>query len=80
MKRICTIVFTDGESMQVEFEKQLDASVVARELDNLLDRNTIAFKIDGNLVVYPMVNIRSITLDPAPAELPLSVIRGASVV
>jgi len=80
MKRICTIVFTDGESMQVEFEKQLDASVVARELDNLLDRNTIAFKIDGNLVVYPMVNIRSITLDPAPAGLPVSVIQGASVV
>jgi hypothetical protein len=53
--------------------------IVAGLVDEALDRNTISFEVDGQLLVFPMANIRSITIDPAPENLPRSVIRGASI-
>ena len=77
MTRTCTILFTDGESQSFQYEKQKDASVVAKFLKEGLDRNTLAIEVDGQLLVFPMANIRSITFDPAPSELPGIVIHGA---
>ena len=80
MTRTCTILFTDGESRSFSYEKQQDASVVAKFLKEGLDRNTFAIEVDGQLLIFPMANIRSITLDPAPAELPSVVIHAAKSV
>ena len=79
MNHTCTIVFLDGECMIIEYEKQADASIMARLVDDALDRNTLAFEIDGQLVVFPMANLRSITINPSPVELPRLVIKGASL-
>ena len=79
MKRNCTIAFNDGENMKIEFDQQSDQSTVAGLIDDALDRNTLSFEIGGQLVVFPMANIRSITVNPAPDILPRSVIKGASI-
>ena len=79
MKRTCTIAFNDGEKMKFEFDQQSDPMVVAGLVDDALERNTLSFEIGGQLVVFPMANIRSITVNPAPDKLPRSVIRGASI-
>ena len=80
MKRFCTLNFNDGTSIQFAFDQQADPMVVAGLIDESLDRNTIAFEVDGQLQVFPMANIRSIAINPAPEKLPRSVIQGVSVV
>ncbi|NKB34874.1 MAG: hypothetical protein GKR91_17400 [Pseudomonadales bacterium] len=79
MKRTCTIAFNDGHSMKFAFGQQADDSMVGRLVDDALDRNSISFEVEGQLLVFPMANIRSITVAPAPAKLPQSVIQGASM-
>ena len=78
MKRTCTIAFNDGGSQFFEFDQQVDLMIVAGLVNDALERNTIAFEIEAQLVVFPMANIRSTSINPAPEKLPASVIKGVS--
>ena len=80
MNKTCTIVFNDGETIKLSYDSQLDPMTGAALVDELMNRSTIAFEVDGKMVMYTMANIRSITIDPTPEALPKSVIRGAPIV
>ena len=79
MKRTCTIAFNDSENTKIEFDQQSDQSTLAGLIDDVLDRNTLSIEVGGQLIVFPMANICSITVNPAPDQLPRSVIQGASI-
>lgn len=77
MSKTCTILFTDGESVTLQYETQVDPMIGAQLVEEVLSRNYLAFESDGKMVVYPTANIRSFTVDPAPEKLPKSIIRDA---
>jgi len=80
MSKICTIVFTDGESVKLSYDSQLDPMVGAQLVEESLNHPYLAFEADGKLVIYPMSNIRSVNIEPAPEKLPRTIIRGATFI
>ena len=77
----CTISYTDGEQLKIEWPKQEDASLrVGRVLETILANQSLAIELEGRLVIIPVQNIRTIEVRPAPDKLPETVIRGARIV
>lgn len=80
MDKTCTILFNDGTALKLQYEGQLDPMTGAATLDEILRRNSFAIEVDGKLEVFPLANIRSITIDPSPDKLPANITRGATTV
>jgi hypothetical protein len=77
----CTISFTDGEQLKIAWPRQEAASLrVGRVLETILANQSLAVELEGRLVVFPVENIRSIEVRPAPDKLPDTVIRDAWIV
>lgn len=79
-KRLLTIHFMDGTRQQFMVPRQVaDAWGQVRKLQMVLDRPQLCVETSTGLVVYPMVNIKSLELSgPAAEALPEFVVRGAT--
>lgn len=75
---VVTIHLIEGENLTFSIApseaKQLGLS---DDIENALQRNSIAIELDDKLMIIPYSNIKYIEVDPAPASLPLSIISGA---
>ncbi len=67
-----------GETIKFETNVS-DANLigVAEDLERALSRNSLAFEMDGRLVLVPYSNVKYIEFDPAPEVLPMGMIRNA---
>ncbi len=50
---------------------------IAEDLEKALSRNSLAFDMDGRLLLIPYTNIKYVEFDPAPEVLPMGMIRNA---
>lgn len=76
--RTITIHFTNGDKVSLEFPDQhIDAHRWAQFSERVFSQQYLMFELSGALVMYPVQNIRSIQLYPAPDMLPDICIRGA---
>lgn len=76
----CVIHFMDGTTQSFSFESNTEDSFsVANEIHRFCDQSVLAFEIDGKLQFFPMANIKSIEVSPAPKELPINVLHGAKL-
>lgn len=73
-----TFNFLDGTSMAATFPRQTDNDplVVAGNVKKAIDQNKIVVEVDGALLVIPMPSVKFIKIDPLPAHLPATVIKG----
>jgi hypothetical protein len=79
-KRTLTIHFTDGSKLSINFPKQTDdIHQLASRIQKALDANQLAIEMDDEFFVIPMNNIKYLQINPVPAKLPDSVIRGGSL-
>ena len=77
----CTISFTDGEQLKVEWDSPEDADVrIGGIIDAITSKESFALEIEGRLIIVPIHSVRTIQIDPAPAGLPQTVVRGAWIV
>ena len=67
-----------GETIKFE-TNVLDSNLIgaADDLEKALSRNSMAFEVDGKLILVPYSNVKYMEIDPAPAELPIGMIRNA---
>ncbi len=76
--RTLTIFFTDGDKMTIEFDRQAgDAATLGTRLQKVLAAREIMVDMDGTLTVIPMENVKYYQVEPAPAVLPDTILRGA---
>lgn len=64
----------------IKFEVSLSAAKeynLGEDIERSLLRNAMAVELDNKLIVIPYSNIKYVECDPAPAVLPLNMIRGA---
>jgi hypothetical protein len=79
-KRGVTIRFIDDSTVSFDFPQQVaDPQAVVRRMEKLLDSPYVLVEAEGALLMYPVTNIKSIQVFPAPEKLPDTVIRGASL-
>ena len=70
------ITFMDGKTERVVFTTPEDAQWKrGANMDKLLSFNSLALVVDDTVVLYPMNNIRSIEMTPAPEILPQFIVR-----
>ena len=80
IRRGLSIHFNDGSSTVFEFPPQAgDISNITRRVEELLKQQYIMVEVEGALVLYPLYNVRSIQVSPAPDRLPDNCIKGAMV-
>ena len=75
---VITVHLIAGEA--IKFEVQLSESKglgLGGDIEQSLLRNAVAVELDHQLIIIPYSNIRYIECEPAPAILPLNMIRGA---
>ncbi len=67
-----------GETIKFETNVS-DANIIgiAEDLEKALSRNSLAFEMEGKLVLVPYSNVKYIEFDPAPEDLPMGMIRNA---
>ncbi len=76
----CTISFTDGKQLKIEWPKQEDAALRSGVvIEKILANESLAIELEGRLVLIPIQNIRTVEVRPAPDGLPDTVIRGARI-
>jgi len=66
----------------VKFEVRLTEAKefgLGDDIEKALTRTSMAVELDGKLIVIPYSNIQYVECDPAPAVLPLTIIRGAKL-
>lgn len=79
-KRFLTVHFTDGSKLSMSFPQQTDDfSQIADRVQKALDANQLAIELEGEMFVIPMNNIKYLQVNPAPEQLPDSVIRGGAL-
>lgn len=75
-----TLYFTDGSKATFQFPQQVtDPHSVTRRVEDLLKHQYLMIAADGALMLYPLQNIRSIQVYPAPDKLPENCIKGATI-
>jgi hypothetical protein len=75
-----TIHFTDGSSVSFDFPIQPgDPAAITRRVEELLKDQYIMIEAEGALLLYPLANVRSLQVFPAPDTLPQNCIKGASI-
>ena len=77
MKINLTIHLVHGSTMRVEVESDAARLLgVADDLERALQRNSFAVEVDGRLIIIPHANVRFMEISPAPAGLPVWLLRG----
>ncbi len=74
-----TIFFTDGNKVNFDFPEQTDPANITQQVDDLLKGQYILIESDGSVFLYPLYNIKSIQLFPAPEVMPKNAIKGATL-
>ena len=75
-----SIHFNDGSSATFDFPTQgSDASMITRRVEDLLKHQYLMIEAEGALLLYPLSNIRSLQVFPAPEILPENCIKGARI-
>lgn len=75
-----SIHFNDGSTAAFDFPTQLsDASSISRRVEELLKHQYLMIEAEGALLLYPLSNIRSVQVFPAPDILPENCIKGARI-
>ena len=81
--QVCgTIHFVDGTSLKLAWEiKGNDPVTIISKLRKGIEKDRFIFETDGDLMIFPVQNIKYFRLTPAPEALPEDlVIPGASIV
>ena len=60
-----------------KIETQSKLAGINDDLERALMRHALAIELDNKLMIIPYSNIKYIECDPAPPELPLTILRGA---
>ncbi len=74
-----TIYFTDGNKAIFDFPEQMDPTNITRQVEDFLKGQYVMIEADGAVILYPLYNIQSIQLFPAPEILPKNAIKGATM-
>jgi hypothetical protein len=76
-----TITFMDGETKVMEFAPRENAGLMGgSKLNSFLNSSYLPLEVDGELVIYPTNNMRSIKITPAPKAMLASVAAGMKMV
>lgn len=77
-RKALSIHFHDGSSVAFDFPTQLaDARTITTRIEELLKQQYLMVEAEGALLLYPLYNVRSIQVFPAPDTLPDNCIKGA---
>ena len=73
-----TFHFLDGSSLSATFPRQPDNDplTVVSNVKKAIDQDKILVEVDRKLLIIPMNGVKYIKVDPMPAQVPASVIRG----
>jgi hypothetical protein len=73
-----TVHLVHGEPLKFSLNPS-DAKMlgVSEDLERALQRNCMAIEADNQLRIIPYSNIKYVEFDPAPDNLPVTIIRGA---
>ncbi len=67
-----------GETIKFETTvSEANLMGASEDIVKALSRNSMAFEMDGKLILIPYTNIKYIEFDPAPPVLPMGMIRNA---
>lgn len=70
--------FNDGSTVKFEFPAQLsDFANITKRVEELFKQQYLMVEAEGALLLYPLYNVRSMQVYPAPAVLPDNCIKGA---
>ena len=78
-----TVKFIDGSQERFSFERQMtneDTHLLMKKIQELLEAKHLIIDLGSKIQIFPMYNIITIELEPAPVRLPSNCIRGASLV
>lgn len=79
-RKALSIHFTDGNSVAFDFPAQPgEPRTITQRIENLLKQQYLMVEAEGGLLLYPLTNIRSIQVFPAPEILPENCIKGARI-
>lgn len=79
-KRELTIHFVDGSKVCFDFPtEQADPANITKKIESLFKDQYLMIAADGSVFVYPLQNIKSIQVYPAPKTLPANLIKNASI-
>ncbi|MHC4744876.1 MAG: hypothetical protein ACYS8Z_23420 [Planctomycetota bacterium] len=75
-----TISYTDGTIQRFEYSRAEDMVNLVGLIEDILNSNQLAIEADGNMLIIPMQNIKTIEISPAPEKMPRYVIRNTRLV
>ena len=78
-KKQLTIHFMDGNKVCFDFPEQTDSINISKQVESLLKDQYIMIEAEGSIFLYPLQNIKSIQVYPAPKILPSNLIKNASL-
>lgn len=79
-QRGLTLYFMDGKTMKLDFPKQtLNEWGAVLKIKEVLGQPHLLAEVDGMLLIFPFANIKYIAAYPAPAQLPETAIKGATI-
>jgi len=76
---VVTVHLINGEPLRVTLgmiETRSKLAGLNDDLERALMRNALAIEVDNRLMIIPYSNIKYIECEPAPPELPLTILRG----
>ena len=71
---------TSGAKLKFRFPMAAEPETVGARLEKALNASSLAIEIEGALMIFPVANIQSVQITPAPEHLPSTVIKGAHMV
>lgn len=78
-KRQLTIHFIDGNKICFDFPEQTDPVNITKQVESLFKDQYLMIQAEGSIFLYPLQNIKSIQVYPAPEKLPTNLIKNASI-
>jgi hypothetical protein len=79
-QRWMEITLTGGRTLKFKFPTQATDETAAQRIEEVLKLPSVSIRADDKLWVIPTHSIQTITVSPAPAKLPRTVIRGATLI
>ena len=73
-----TVHLVHGEPLKFSLDpSEAKMLGISEDLERALQRNSMAIEADNQLKIIPYSNIKYVEIDPAPENLPVTIIRGA---
>jgi hypothetical protein len=75
---IITVHLVHGEPLKFSLEPSAAKKLgVSEDIERALQRNALAIEADNELLIIPYSNIKYVEIDPAPENLPFTIIQDA---